>query len=114
MKINKNLINIKDFNVYSDNEQIIGLWDGKTLYRKTITKNNTTPNTNSYMLPSPTGLDKVFNLDIMQYAEGSYIHDYFWNSTDYLRVFYGNGAIQVRTSKNGDYNHYVTIEYTKS
>ena len=114
---NEEIYSKDNIDIYSTNEIRIGTWiDGKPIYRTVYEKNNTTSGNTSYSITPPSNFRVITKLDIMQYTanEGSYIHDYYNSSSDYLRIFYSSQLIQVRTSKTSSYNHYITIEYTKT
>ena len=105
---NQNIMN------YSTSEIRIGTWiDDKPLYRKVY---EILDENNSYTILKPDNLNKIVKLDIMQRdGDGAYISAYYWTSSDYLRIFYTNNYIQIRTSKsNHTFNHWITIEYTKT
>lgn len=106
--------NFENEEIYSTNEVKIGKWiDGKDLYRKVYKMTN---QSNSYSVLKPDNLSEITKLDIMQLdGDGTYIGAYYWTSGDYLRIFYTNNYLQVRTSKTANtFTHWITIEYTKT
>lgn len=110
MKLNNDLLD----DIYSTTETRIGTWiDGKPIYRKVIKVYNTIA---FYSLNPPANVNTFVKLEVMQQdSDGSYIPSYFWNSTDYLRIFKTSNGIQIRTSKpDNSFTHWVVIEYTKT
>lgn len=101
-------------NDYSTGETRIGNWiNGKPLYRKVYKMTN---QSNSYTILKPNNLSEIAILNIMQRdSDGAYISQYYNGTSDYLRVFYTNNYIQIRTTKNANtFTHWITIEYTKT
>lgn len=107
---------INTLNTYPSNETRVGTWyNGKPIYRRVYVYDNTTPNQNAYSIAEPSNVEHYVKLDLIQQdQDNSWIQPYFWNSTDYLRIFRSNNGIQGRTSKTGNYTHYITVEYTKT
>lgn len=107
---------INTLNTYPSNETRVGTWyNGKPIYRRVYVYTNSSPSNTAYSLTEPSNVAHYIKLDLIQHdQDDSWISPYFWNSTDYLRIFRTNSGIQVRTSKTGNYTHYITLEYTKT
>lgn len=101
-------------NVYPISETRIGTWTtGKPLYRIVYKAEN---KASSYSITPPANVDIYTTLRVMQLdGDGAFIPDYYWNSTDYLRIFKNNNGIQIRTSKaDNSFTHWIVLEYTKT
>lgn len=106
--------NLDNEEIYTTGEIKIGTWiDGKPLYRKTYKMTN---QNQSYSVANPSNVSEFTKLSVMQKdSDGAWIPSYYWNASDYLRIFDTSGYIQIRTSKaNNSFTHYIVVEYTKT
>lgn len=111
----KNSVNtLYDFNRFLETETQIGTWiTGKPLYRIVYKAEN---KASSYSITPPANVNIYATLRVIQLdGDGAFIPDYYWNSTDYLRIFRNNNGIQIRTSKaDNTFTHWIILEYTKT
>lgn len=106
---------LKDMNVYSTEEKIVGTWiDGKPIYRKVVTGlGNTYDNWNVILLDANVHADKVIYCNMVSNTktgnEGSV-------STSVLTLMYADGTVHVKNLvSNTDSNKVVyVVEYTKT
>lgn len=106
---------------YSTDEKNIGTWiDGKTLYRKTITKTVTINSTSQLEVIENVSGIKIFNVRGIAINEnGLYMPLlYAFGSGSGVQTFslyvYNNELrYDARKIDNATYNLYITIEYTK-
>lgn len=109
-----NYVDEKALDIYSTDETRIGIWTtGKPLYRKVYKADNIS---NSYSLTPPPNVNIYTKLRVMQLdGDGAFVPDYYFDSTDYLRIFKNNNGIQIRTSKKSNtFTHWIIVEYTKT
>lgn len=104
---------------YSKQEQRIGTWiDGKPIYRKVAQisyASGSTTASQSFDLPNLDIITKIDTLILTQGSQDKFESSYYSSSSDYLRVFYRGGNLEVRSSSTPNpYIIYVTLEYTKT
>ena len=106
---------------YSTDEKSIGTWiDGKTLYKKTITKAVTINSVSQFEVIENVSGIKIFNVKGVAVGEnGLYMPlPYAFGSGSGVQTFtlyiYDNELrYDARNTDNATYNLYITIEYTK-
>ena len=110
----------EELNVYSTEEQVIGTWLDKTLYRK-VYQVDSLPNTSSKTISS--NLTNISVKNIYGYFENSGVNMMPFNIsnpsslTNSVQLFYEypTNVIKIETGKDrSSYSGYVVLEYTKT
>lgn len=110
--------------VYSTEEQIIGTWLGKTLYRKTLSNINIASMKTTIIDLSQYNLNNFDNIWIdnsnsfNQYAGNKSSSNVNWMNNsdfkDYGMVWInGSGMLNIKNNSSADRIYYITLKYTK-
>lgn len=119
-KIENELESLDTSNTYSTTETAVGTWtDGKTIYRKVITRTTALPSGSTNIAHGITNLNMITNFRANYYtATGSVRSDQYTNNN--YNVFVNNiGDTNVTINVGTGYNNSFTktiivLEYTKS
>lgn len=110
MQINEKLIN----KIYTTEEQVVGKWLAKKLYRKTYTGVVPTMNNSWNTLFTYAGINiKLLYVTIKNNNETTFPR---YESSDYNFSFrhQSGGAFQIFGNGYSNYDYEITIEYTKN
>lgn len=111
--------------VYSTEEQRIGTWFGKTLYRKTLSNINVASMKTNIIDLSQYNLNNFDNIWIdnsnsfNQYAGNKSSSSVNWmNNSDFkdygMIWINGNGMLNIKNNSNANRIYYITLKYTKT
>lgn len=118
--LDKRVTKIEDSDVggkfqFSTEEQKTNLkWiDGKEIYCKTYTINESTSN-----ITMPTDIDRIITYDGMRFWNNTFVNGYrvpyYVNDTDYVYIHFNNGSMLIsRGSSSVITDMFITVYYTK-
>lgn len=111
--LNNNFEYLDNKNDYSTSETVIGVYDGKPLYRKVYSIPVSTANTDVNTALNISNLNKVINLSGLVESSGLFVPINYSYSNTQVRCFITSAQyIQLTSAFTGTAR--VTVEYTKT
>lgn len=118
IRLNNNDYDIGNNNTYSTDEQVIGTYMDKPLYRKIIVVDNPPKNTDNYLSFSSLSIEKITSIGGMAYVgtEMSFPVNFWAANTAYVMAHpdYTNSAIKYKNVNWSFTKIEFILEYTKT